>query len=180
MNLAAAKALLPEIRETIGLASEEWSESYNVVEGRTELCSKDRLTGRVDPMASILPECGFADQRLMVRARIYLAALSILFDEACRIIRSQEPTEAAAERERRRKESQTDNAQHCGRMCNDRVFRRFLMERHQLTDQSDAERVNTRVRHILAIQSRAELNTDPGALARWKNLLTDFYAWRKL
>lgn len=180
MNLADAKNLLPEIRETLGLASEEWSESYNVAKGRSELCSKDRMTGRVEPMATILPECGFADQRLILNARTYLAALDALFVEACRVIRSQEPPEATAERERHRKEKETDHAQQCGRLCNDRVFRRYLLERHQLTDQSDIERINTRVRHILAVQSRAELNTDPSALARWKNLLADFYAWRKL
>jgi len=72
-----------------------------------------------------------------------------------------------------------DLARDCGMKCNDWLFRRYLMECHQMTDQSDAERINTRVRFILNIQSRTELNTDPAAAGRWEKLLTDFYRWRK-
>jgi len=72
-----------------------------------------------------------------------------------------------------------DFARDCAIKCNDRLFLRYLMECHQLIDQSDAERINTRVRFILDIQSRAELNTDPAAAGRWEKLLTDFFRWRK-
>ncbi len=62
--------------------------------------------------------------------------------------------------------------------CGKQDFRRYLMQCHDLADAADDERVNTRVRHILNIRSRAELNTDHQAAARWKRLRRDYYAWK--
>jgi hypothetical protein len=63
-------------------------------------------------------------------------------------------------------------------LCGKQDFRRYLMQCHDLADAADDERVNTRVRHILNIRSRAELNTDHRAAARWKRLRRDYYAWK--
>jgi len=63
--------------------------------------------------------------------------------------------------------------------CTDRLFVRYLMDRHGLTDAADDLRVATRLRSILNIQSRAELNSDPDATARWRLLIADYDGWRK-
>ncbi|KAB1113594.1 hypothetical protein F4V89_12860 [Neorhizobium galegae] len=68
----------------------------------------------------------------------------------------------------------------CAMKCqNDAAFRRYLMVRHDLHDASDAERIKTRVRSILAVSSLRELNEDPQAAARWQSLRTDFSAWMR-
>lgn len=73
-----------------------------------------------------------------------------------------------------------DFAAECAMKCgNDHLFRRFLQECHDLVDASDAERVKTRVRSLLAIQSMAELNTDENARERWKSLRAEFDNWRR-
>lgn len=63
--------------------------------------------------------------------------------------------------------------------CESVAFRRYLREVHELPDTADAERINTRVRTLLKIQSRAELNTDPDAAARWQSLKKDFDRWMR-
>lgn len=73
-----------------------------------------------------------------------------------------------------------DFAAECSMKCaNDRAFRQYLIEEHQLKDAGDTERVKTRVRSILAIQSMRELNDDPDAAERWKSLRRAFSSWRK-
>lgn len=73
------------------------------------------------------------------------------------------------------KDFTTESAMKC---ANDQAFRRFLEERHNL-DTSDLERIKTRVRSILAIQSMKELNTDENARKRWLSLRVEFDTWRR-
>lgn len=168
MNLANAKAMLPEIRELSGLASGEWCESYDVANTRAEICTRDRRTGEVEPIAILLPDCSYDDRRLMQSAPVYIAALLTLLDEAFRVIRELQP----------KPPKQKDHAAECAMKCaNDRAFLRFLQQRHG-ADIADTERVKTRVRSILAIQSMAELNTDENARQRWKSLRAEFDNWR--
>lgn len=170
MDLGSAKALLPSIREIRGMASDQWCESYDIANSRAEICTKDRRTGEVEPIAILLPDCSYDDRRLMQSAPMYVDALLTLLDEAIRVIRQLQP----------KQQKPKDFAAECAMKCaNDLVFRRFLQERHDLADASDAERVKTRIRSVLAIQSMAELNTDENARKRWKSLRAEFDAWRR-
>jgi hypothetical protein len=63
--------------------------------------------------------------------------------------------------------------------CDDPLFKTYLAKRHG-ADISDRERVAARLRSVLAIKSRSELNTDPSAAERWKSLRADFDAWRRV
>ncbi|MBD9372073.1 hypothetical protein IB238_05445 [Rhizobium sp. ARZ01] len=169
MDLIAAKSLLPEIREVSGLASGEWCESYDLKNQRAEVCTRDHRSGEVEPIAILLPDCSYDNRRLMRSAPVHIAALLTLLDEAFRVIRELQPKPAKAK----------DHAAECAMKCaNDRAFRRFLQERHG-ADIADTERVKTRVRSILAIQSMAELNSDENARQRWKSLRAEFDNWRR-
>lgn len=168
MDLIAAKSLLPEIREVSGLASGEWCESYDLKNQRAEICTKDRRTGEIEPIATMLPECSYDDRRLMHMAPVYVDALITLLDEAFRVIRQLRPKPAKAK----------DHAAECVMKCaRDQAFRRFMLEQHG-ADIADTERVKTRVRSVLAIQSMAELNTEESARQRWFSLRTEFDNWR--
>lgn len=90
-----------------------------------------------------------------------------------------------AERYRRMVEQQERNrpkpknyAAECGIKCADKDFLDFLFTCHGV-DISDKERIATRIRTMLRINSRSELNTDETAAARWRQLVADFENWRK-
>lgn len=81
-------------------------------------------------------------------------------------------------REERDRRKPKKYAAECAMKCNDRDFLDFLFTCHGV-DLSDRERINTRVRTILRITSRAELDTDEAAAGRWRHLVNDFENWRK-
>jgi hypothetical protein len=171
MNLDLARTVLPDAKQLASLASEDWSESYNLKAERAEICIKDNVTGEIVPIAHILPDCPYDDRMLMIRAPLLVRALLVLLKRAFDEIRKLQkqlppPKNFAAE---------------CAIKCqNDFAFRRYLMERHDLKDGRDAERIKTRVRSILAISSMRELNEDPAAAARWQSLRSNFDAWRRM
>ncbi len=86
--------------------------------------------------------------------------------------------EALAEIERLRPKP-ANHAAECAMKCrDDHLFQKFLRECHG-ADVSDVERIKTRVRNVLAIQSMAELNSDENARKRWLSLRAEFDRWRK-
>lgn len=77
--------------------------------------------------------------------------------------------------ERKAKDYAAEAAMKCGHAA----FRRYLIECHDLPADADADRIAVRLRTLLRVKSRGELNTDPAALARWKKLKEDFEIWLK-
>jgi hypothetical protein len=70
-------------------------------------------------------------------------------------------------------------AAECALKCQDARFRVYLEERHGLERPLTDDRVAQRVRSILGVRSRNELNTDGRAAEAWKALRADFAAWLK-
>ena len=58
------------------------------------------------------------------------------------------------------------------------AFKRFLMERHGLDSPATDERATQKLRGILGVTSRRELN-DGQAAERWRALMREFEGWRK-
>jgi hypothetical protein len=174
MNLAEAKALLPEIRGVIELASEDWAESYNVETGRSQIAGRDPMTGEIYPIATLEKAITSDDRQLMRKAPIYVRALLILRDEAVRAYKEATQPPPAQEQKPDPKDFAAEVSMKCR---DDRAFARYLQECHELQDASTCERIKTRVRSLLAVQSLSELNTDPQAAERWKALRSDFKAW---
>lgn len=169
MNLDAAKALLREIRDQRSLSSEEWCESYDTENSRAEICTRDRMTGRVDPIAIFLPECSYDDRRLMLKSPVYIDALLMLVDESFRRLKALQP----------KAKPKPKAANICAiKLKEDHLFLRFLRERYDL-DTSDFERAKTKVRGILAVQSLNELDSDEAAFQRWQSLLKSFHTCRR-
>nr|CAD6602594.1 hypothetical protein RKHAN_01165 [Rhizobium sp. Khangiran2] len=174
MNLADAKALLPEIRGVIELASEDWAESYSMESGRPQIAGRHPMTGEIYPIATLEKAISYDDRLLIRKAPLYVRALLILRDEAVRAYL--EATKPPPEPKPDPKDFAAEASMKCK---NDRAFARYLEERHELQDASNGERIKTRVRSILSVQSLAELNTDPQAAERWKALRSDFKTWLK-
>ncbi len=173
MNLDIAKEKYRDARKLLGLASEEWCEFYDPEHGQNEICSKEPMTGEVEAIALILPSCGFEDRRLMSHAPTYMRAMDFLlqyaFDEIVRLRQSSG----------QRAEKPKDFAAECSMKCAEPAFKKYLAERHGLEAPLTNDRAATRVRSVLAISSRKELNDDPAAAERWKRLRSDFDLWRR-
>lgn len=74
---------------------------------------------------------------------------------------------------------QPDYAAECAMKCADRNFQQWMSEVHGLDNAHDDIRVASRVRTMLAITSRKQLNTDPDAAARWRRMVEDFEHWNR-
>lgn len=170
MNIETARALYPEAKQLADLVSEEWTVSYDVSKGRSEVYVRNDQSGEITPIAILLEDCSYDDRRLMEKSPRLLRALVILLERSFAEIRRLQP----------KQDKPKDYAAECAMKCQvDGLFKQYLMAAHQLMDAGDAERIKTRVRSILAITSMAELNTNPDATARWKQLRGDFDTWRR-
>jgi len=63
-------------------------------------------------------------------------------------------------------------------LCAVPAFKRFLMERHGLESPASDERTAQKLRSLLVVTSRREINESDAALSRWKALRAEFYAWK--
>lgn len=180
MKLADAKAMLPEIRFVMETASVEWSECYDSTRNVSQIACRDGLTGEVYPIATLEKAIAGDDREIMRKAPVYIRALLMLRDEAVRQFRAAQPsTELKATAEKETKPAGANRyARACAILSGKVNFRQYLRDVHAL-EAVDDERVNTRVRSILAIQSRNELDTDPEARQRWASLVKDFEAWER-
>ena len=169
MAAASDKERLDTVRSRHELASTDWK---FVLDGRRQEQIVARLVPTIpqSPIVTLTEECGYQDRDFLVHAHTDIQFLLDLLGRAFRKIRVMEQ---AAER----KEKAADYAAECAMKCDDPLFKRFLLEQHQV-DLSDRERIISRVRTMLAIKSRAELNKDPKAAERWFSLRAEFEAWR--
>lgn len=72
-----------------------------------------------------------------------------------------------------------DYAAEAAMKAQDWRFRRFLAERHGLVPPLTAERATQRLRGLLGVTSRRELNDGGQAAERWRALWREFEGWRK-
>jgi hypothetical protein len=70
-------------------------------------------------------------------------------------------------------------AAECGMKCGEAKFGEFLEVVHGLERPLSPERVAQKVRSMLGVTSRAELNNGGQAAERWKALRGEFEAWRR-
>ena len=149
---------------------QHWSIETDGVEMR--LVFADSADGEFRLAATLAPDLPYAVQTFLIAAADNQAFLLDLLGRCARAYR-----ELAG---RQQQSKQKDFAAECAMKCqNDQAFRRFLIERHDLPDAGDTERIKVRVRGILAIQSMKELNDDAAAADRWKALRADFDIWRR-
>ncbi len=182
MTLDEARAIFKKAETTSGLAAQEWLRLYDA-EGkrRPQVGSRDEMTGAVHVIATVERGTAHDDEELLFNAPVYLRAAIAVARHAFDVIRKlrEEIAGLEAEIDRLKAKKEKDRpAQHCGRACNDAAFLRWLAEVHHV-DTADQVRVATRVRTMLGIQSRAELDTDPAAAIRWRGMWADFQAWRR-
>ena len=72
-----------------------------------------------------------------------------------------------------------DYAAQTAMLCADPAFKRFMADKHGAESPLTDERVATRLRSVLRISSRAELNENEPAAERWKHLFNSFENWKR-
>ncbi|EKF17081.1 hypothetical protein [Nitratireductor pacificus] len=71
-----------------------------------------------------------------------------------------------------------DFAAEAAMKCTEPAFKTFLAERHGLEKPATDARTAQRLRSVLGVTSRRDLNDNGKAAARWKALRAEFQAWR--
>jgi hypothetical protein len=172
--------MLPEIRFVMETASAEWAESYDSARKVSQIACRDGLTGEVYPIATLEKAISGDDREIMRKAPVYIRALLMLRDEAVRQFRVAVSAQSSLNGPAQPAKPADANryARACAILSGKQPFRRYLQACHGL-DGADDERVNTRVRSILDIQSRNELDQDPDARQRWFSLVKDFERWER-
>ncbi|AID18359.1 hypothetical protein PPF1_46 [Rhizobium phage vB_RleM_PPF1] len=168
MATPAEIAQLATMRDDLEKVGVDWSVEADA--GALTLCVRDPADGELRQIATIVQGTPFAFQNFLIRAATnQLLALDLL--DRCR--------RAYRDLADRQQKQSKNYATECAMKCkSDQAFRQYLIECHDLRDATDAERIKTRVRSILGIQSMAELNADEAAAGRWRKLRADFERWR--
>jgi hypothetical protein len=134
------------------------------------------------PMGELLPvlrfDPGASDDEIMIVADLpeTLAFLLKLIDRA---IEKLKPPRQGEERGEAASSDPKNYAAECAMKCGEPVFRVFLEQRHGLERPLTDERVAQKVRQMLGVTSRREINDTERAAAAWRQLRGEFDAWRR-
>lgn len=120
---------------------------------------------------SALPE----ELELFAHAAQNTRLLLDLLDRAIATIRQLRGTSRDAAGSARTRNFAAETAMICARGD----FRQFLADQHGLEAPLTEERATQRLRSVLSIKSRTELNEDDGAAARWQQLRAAFENWKR-
>jgi hypothetical protein len=72
-----------------------------------------------------------------------------------------------------------DHTTEAAMLCADPAFKRWLMDCHGLDSPATDERAAARLRSLLGVTSRKEINQTEDARARWTALRDEFRAWKR-
>ncbi len=108
-----------------------------------------------------------------------LAFLLGLIDRAIEAHRKARGAGQAAPPPDQRQREPKDYTAECAIKCAEPAFRVFLEEIHGLERPLTADRVAQRVRGLLGVRSRRELNDSDRAGAAWRQLRGEYDAWRR-
>lgn len=71
-----------------------------------------------------------------------------------------------------------DHTTEAAMLCSDPAFKRFLMDRHGLGSPASDERTAQRLRSLIGVTSRKEINQSDAARQRWIALRDAFRQWK--
>lgn len=169
----AEKALCVLAGELVPLLPPAWTNFYNVEESRREIWIEGDTGPMARPLAILTDDAGYADIEFLIRGAQMLQALVAAGRRQRWII-------AQLEVEIRRLKGEPDPdskkfspAKQCGMYCGRADFQQWLRDIHG-ADIADPNRIATHVRNMLRVKSRADLDENPEAAARWQSLLKSF------
>ncbi|NSY10793.1 hypothetical protein G6L14_02030 [Agrobacterium vitis] len=178
MNDREARAkLLDEIRRVDALATAEWLRGLDPATRVPILSVREAGSSTVQDIATLRPGISFDDEQMLIKGRAWIRFLLSMLDTAFDHIRAQNMEIRNLERKAAGKEP-PNYAAECAMASQQNDFRLWLIDQHGMDPSADADRIKTRVRTMLQINSRAELNTNPAAASRWQRMKKDFETWK--
>jgi hypothetical protein len=169
----AEKDLCAKAAELVPLLPPSWTNFYNSETRCREIFIEGDTGPMARPLAVLTEDAGYADIDFLIRGAQMLHALVAAGRRQRWII-------AQLEAEIRRLKGEPDPdakkfspAKQCGMYCGRADFQQWLRDIHG-ADIADAQRIATHVRNMLRVKSRAELDKNEEAAARWQSLLKSF------
>ena len=168
------KALLQKAAEIEPMLSLGWQSFRNFEDGRTEILVEGDIGSDARPILLLTEEISFADREFVARGpQMLRAALSagrylkdLVKHQEDEIRRLKGEPEPAARKPKAL-------SQQCDDYCRAHAFQIWLRDVHG-ADISDLDRIRARVRSMLGVNTRTELDQAPEAAARWQSLLKSF------
>lgn len=133
--------------------------------------------GELNKIATFHPGATPDEIDMVVGAPRMAAFMLDLVDRAIAAVRQVAPRQNAPRQDRQHK--RRDFAAEAAMKCDDAVFKAFLEEQHGLERPLTSDRAAQRLRSILKIKSRKELNENSAAADRWQNFRAAFEAWKR-
>ncbi len=187
MNAFETRARNPEAvkldacrRALEGIAAREWR---LVSDGKGMMLETHTQAGEVQAIARFEPGATQDEMDFCADAPRHVRFLLALVDRAIQAGKAARAERARREREEAKAAFQADPknfAAEASMKCDEPAFQRFLAEACGLEPPLTKDRAVVRLRTLLGISSRKELNEDADAAARWKALRGQFEDWRKL
>ena len=154
------------------VSSSQWARAHDgisdMVEARAEMGELQRIL-RFDDAATP------AEMDFVAAALDDVRLLLGLVDRAIKAHRQSAANQSAGEPEAR----PPNFAVETGILCGDGRFQTFLTLCHGLEKPATNERAAQRLRSLLGVSSRSELNNDQNAAARWRKLRDQYKAWKR-
>ncbi|WP_322883983.1 hypothetical protein U8C35_12190 [Sinorhizobium medicae] len=162
------------IRNRVALAAPEWG----IQSDGGRLCLTAASSDGTFLIATIAADAPIVDSEMVLNAPYDLIWLLGTYDALAgryRTLVSELRRHAPPQRQQKPK----DYAAECAMKCAEPGFKKFLEECHGLAKPLTDDRAATKVRSILSLRSRSELNDDAAAAARWEDLRNAFNARRR-
>ncbi len=159
------------------LAALDGAQWFRSTDERGEFVEAKTRHGELNEIARFHPGTLAEEKDFVASAPEMVAFLLRLVDRAIQSARgNQRPQQHQARRAQKREK---DFAAEAAMKCDDPVFKAFLEERHGLERPLTSDRAAQRLRSILNIRSRKELNESSDAAERWLDLRGAFEAWKR-
>ena len=166
---------LRRIREKLAaLNGDDWQ---LCCEGGVSFVEAKTRHGELNKICTFHPGATPDEIDMVVGAPSMAAFMLDLVDRAIVAVRQAAPRQGAPRQGRHSK--RRDFAAEASMKCDDAVFKAFLEEQHGLERPLTTDRAAQRLRSILNIKSRKELNENSAAAERWQNFRAAFEAWKR-
>lgn len=174
MASAAEKAKLDRIRGLVDrLKGSEWQVGS---EGEGMILAAAGADGSNVIIARFTGHADLDEMDLAAGALDHCRFLLGLVDRAIAAMKAMKPAAEPATRQPKRKKP--DHAAEAAMLCASPAFKKFLMERHGLESSATDERTAQKLRGLLGVTSRREINHDETVRERWVRLRADFNIWK--
>ncbi len=173
--MSAEAIELRRIRSKLAaLESVHW---FHSTDERGQFVEAKTRNGELNEVARFHPGAQPEEIDFVVSAPEMVAFLLRLVDRAIQSARGNQRSQR--HQPRRAPKREKDFAAETAMKCDEPAFKVFLEEMHGLEKPLTSDRAAQRLRSILNIKSRKELNENSAAAERWLSLRADFGAWKR-